>query len=310
MNSFNINRFGQTFRWVFATNFRNFIAWTLGAAVGAFLMEMIFVAMNVHSDGGNYVPVLYSTISQICQIALIIFVLVALSTGFADYQKKAKREAFLMLPSTNLEKFLAVVIYVTVVWSLAGFLAFAIGDTLRMAVRALAYGNEWYSLVPKVLDMFSEMIPTFGDGTMIYTIPYKVCTSIVLVGLFVWIHSTYILGGTLLRKYTFVVTSLVIILVFLLFAWLINKFDLRVFYVETLIDGQPLEALRQAGALDENGYMPAESVQAFHKVAPLGYIITVLLPILSIINYWASFHIFKGFQLITNKWTNYDILKR
>ena len=310
MNSFNINRFGQTFRWVVATNFRNFIAWTLGAAVGAFLMEMIFVAMNVHSDGGNYVPVLYSTISQICQIALIIFVLVALSTGFADYQKKAKREAFLMLPSTNLEKFLAVVIYVTVVWSLAGFLAFAIGDTLRMAVRALAYGNEWYSLVPKVLEMFGEIVPTFDEGgMMIQTVPYKVCAPIFLVGLFVWIHSTYILGGTLLRKYTFVVTSLVIILAFLLMAWLIHKFNLNVFYLDTVVDGQSLEALRKAGALTD-GEVPVESIQVFHKVAPLGYIITVLLPILSIINYWASFHIFKGFQLITNKWTNYDILKR
>ena len=300
----------MTFRWVVTTNFRNFLAWTLGAGVGAFLMEMILVALNIHSDGGNYVPLLYSTISQICQIALIIFVLVALSTGFADYQKKAKREAFLMLPSTNLEKFLAVVIYVTVVWSLAGFLAFAIGDTLRMAVRALAFGNEWYSLVPKVLDMFSEMIPTFDDGMMIYTISFKVCAPIFLVGLFVWIHSTYILGGTLLRKYAFVLSSLVIISVFLLLAWLIHKFNLNVFYVDTMIDGQSLEALRQSGALDTDGELPAESVQVIHKVGPLGYIVTVVLPIISIFNYWASYQIFKGFQLISNKWTNYDILKR
>jgi len=299
----------MTFRWVVTTNFRNFLAWTLGAGVGAFLMEMILVALNIHSDGGNYVPLLYSTISQICQIALIIFVLVALSTGFADYQKKAKREAFLMLPSTNLEKFLAVVIYVTVVWSLAGFLAFAIGDTLRMAVRALAFGNEWYSLVPKVLDMFSEMIPTFDDGMMIYTISFKVCTPIFLVGLFVWIHSTYILGGTLLRKYTFVASSLVIILAFLLITWLVQKFNLQVFYVDTVIDGQSLEALRQSGALDSNGPVYAKSVQVLHKVGVLGYFITVALPILSIFNYWASFHIFKGFQLITNKWINYDFHK-
>ena len=204
MNSFSINRFCQTFRWVLATNFRNFLAWTLGAAVGVFLMEMILVAFSVTSDGGNYVPGLYSTISQICQIALIIFVLVALSTGFADYQKKPQREAFLMLPSTNLEKFLAVVIYVTVVWSLAGFLAFAVGDTLRMAVRALFFHNEWYSLVPKVLDMFGEMIPSYEDGMMIRPICYRVCAPIAMIGLFVWLHSTYILGGTLLRKYSFV----------------------------------------------------------------------------------------------------------
>ena len=309
MNSFNINRFGQTFRWVLATNFRNFLAWTLGAGVGAFLMEMILVALNIHSDGGNYVPLLYSTISQICQIALIIFVLVAFSTGFADYQKKPQREAFLMLPSTNLEKFLAVVIYVTVVWSLAGFLAFVVGDTLRMAVRALLYGNDWYSLVPKMLDLFGEMIPSYEDGMMIRPISYRVCAPIALIGLFVWLHSTYILGGTLLRKYAFVASSLVIISAFILMAWLNQKYNLQFFYVDTFIDGQSVDALRQSGALDANGPWSAKSVQIIHKVGALGYFITVALPILSIFNYWASFHIFKGFQLITNKWTNYDFHK-
>ena len=309
MNSFNINRFGQTFRWVVATNFRNFLAWTLGAGVGAFLMEMIFIALKIHPDGGNYVPLLYSSISQICQIALVIFVLVAFSTGFADYQKKPRREAFLMLPSTNLEKFLAVVIYVTVVWSLAGFLAFVVGDTLRMAVRALLYGNDWYSLVPKMLDLFGEMIPSYEDGMMIRPISYRVCAPIALIGLFVWLHSTYILGGTLLRKYAFVASSLVIISAFILMAWLNQKYNLQFFYVDTFIDGQSVDALRQSGALDANGPWSAKSVQIIHKVGALGYFITVALPILSIFNYWASFHIFKGFQLITNKWTNYDFHK-
>ena len=309
MNSFSINRFGQTFRWVLAINFRNFLAWTLGAAVGVFLMEMILIAFNITPDGGNYVPVLYSTISQICQIALIIFVLVALSTGFADYQKKPQREAFLMLPSTNLEKFLAVVIYVTVVWSLAGFLAFVVGDTLRMAVRALLYGNDWYSLVPKMLDLFGEMIPSYEDGMMIRPISYRVCAPIALIGLFVWLHSTYILGGTLLRKYAFVASSLVIISAFILMAWLNQKYNLQFFYVDTFIDGQSIDVLRQSGALDANGPWSANSVQVIHKVGALGYFITVALPLLSIFNYWASFHIFKGFQLITNKWTNYDFHK-
>jgi hypothetical protein len=310
MNSFNIKRFGQTFRWVFATNFRNFMAWTLGAAVGVFLMEMILVAFNVNADGGNYVPVLYSTISEICAIALMIFILVALSTGFADYQKKAKREAFLMLPSTNLEKFLAVVFYVTVVWSLAGFLAFVVGDTLRMAVRALAFGNEWYSLVPKVWDFFFSAQNYNVDSYMeIRPISYRVCAPIVLIGLFIWIHSTYILGGTLLRKYAFVASSLAIILAVVLMTWLNQKYNLQFFYLDTFIDGQSMDALRQSGALDANGPVPVKSVQVIHKVGALGYFITVALPILSIFNYWASFHIFKGFQLITNKWTNYDFHK-
>ena len=310
MNSFNINRFGQTFRWVLATNFRNFLAWTLGAAVGLFLVEMILVAINVNADGGNYIPFLYSTVSNICQIALFIFVLVALSTGFSDYQKKPQREAFLMLPSTNLEKFLAVVIYVTVVWSLAGFLAFVVGDTLRMAVRALFFHNEWYSLVPRVWDsFFPDLSPINGEDMIIRPLSYKVCAPIALIGLFIWIHSIYILGGTLLRKYAFVATSLVVILSIVLMVWLSQKFNLQYFYVDTIIDGQSIDALRQSGALGPNGAWSAKSVQVIHKVGALGYFLTVALPLLSIFNYLASFHIFKGFQLITNKWTNYDFFK-
>jgi len=289
MNSFDINRFGKTFRWVLATNFRNFLAWTLGAAVGVFLMEIILIAFNVHPDRGNYISELRYNISQICTIALMIFVLVALSTGFSDYSKKPQREAFLMLPSTNLEKFLSVVIYITVVWSLAGFLAFAVGDTLRMVVRALFFRNEWYSVVPRVLEIFSGMKPTFHTtGSIdISTTSFMVVLSCWYVGFIFWIHSLYILGGTLMRKYSFVVSSLVAILSFVLMVWLSRKFELQMFYVETLKDGHIL-----------------------YKAGFLAYAVAVLLPLLTIFNYWASFHIFKGFQLITNKWTNYDILKR
>ena len=160
--------------------------------------------------------------------------------------------------------------------------------------------------------MFCEMKPTFHiEGSIVNpTTSYMVVLMIWYIGCIFWIHSTYILGGTLMRKYSFVVSSLVIISAFLLMAWVLHKFNLNVFYTETLVDGQSLEALRQSGALDTDGELPAESVQAIHKVGPLGYIFTVVLPIISIINYWASYQIFKGFQLISNKWTNYDILKR
>jgi hypothetical protein len=178
-----------------------------------------------------------------------------------------------------------------------------------MAVRALFFHNEWYSLVPKVLDLFGEMTLPYNDGIMIDTTPYKICAPITIFGMFLWIHSTYTLGGTLLRKYTFVASSLVIISAFILAIWLITEFDLQIFYVDTFIDGQSIDVLRQSGALDANGPWSAKSVQIIHKVGALGYFITVALPILSIFNYWASFHIFKGFQLITNKWINYDFHK-
>ena len=178
-----------------------------------------------------------------------------------------------------------------------------------MAVRALAFGNEWYSLVPKVLDLFGEMMPPYNEGIIIQSLSYKVCAPVMMIGLFIWLHSTYILGGTLLRKYAFVVSSLVIISAFILVAWLSYKLNLQFFYVDTFIDGQYVDPLQKARLLESNGPIPDESLKLIHQVGAIGYFLTVALPLLSIFNYWASFHIFKGFQLITNKWTNYDFHK-
>ena len=330
MNSFSIKRFWKTMRWVLAVNFRSLLMWTTGAALVAFLGEMIVWAMTRYGDPDSLIREYVAMGSAIFVIAVIIMISMVVSS----INEKRKREAFLMLPSSNPEKYLSLVVYTSVFCVLCVFLALVAGDSLRMAwfwsretFASVPYAEDiqsvctnsdghsvyWYSsAIPKLLEnLFSGMIPTFDEGgMMIYTIPYKVCAPIVIVGMLTWIHSTYILGGTLLRKYAFVLSSLVIILAFLLLAWLIHKFNLNVFYTETLVDGQSLEALRQSGALDTDGELPAESVQAIHKVGPLGYIFTVVLPIISIINYWASYHIFKGFQLISNKWTNYDILKR
>ena len=310
MNSFNIKRFGQTFRWMLVTHLQTFLAFTAGCAAAVFLLEMLLIAFNVHADGGNYIPQLYSSISQFFVLFLLIYVLVAISTLFSYYLKKPQREAILMLPSTNLEKFLAAVIYVTVVWSLAGFLAFAVGDTLRMVFRALVYGNEWYSLVPRVSELLFSVINTdISDNMNVASTSYKVTWYFFFVSSLFWIHSLYILGGTLMRKYTFVVSSLVAILFVMLYVWVGLKFNLAGFYTDTIMDGQSLETLRQSGALDTNGPMPVKSVKIIHKVGAMAYVLCVLFPIFSIFNYWASFHIFKGFQLITNKWTNYDFFK-
>ena len=310
MNSFNIKRFGQTFRWMLATHLQTFLVFTVGCAAAVFLLEMIMIAFGVTADGGNYVPFLYSDVSMFFVLFLVIYALVAISTLFSYYLKKPQREAFLMLPSTNLEKYLGAVIYVTVVWTLAGFLAFAVGDTLRMVVRALVYGNEWYSLVPIVSDfLFDGFSSVHSDNINIVSTSYKVTWYIFFASSIFWIHSLYILGGTLMRKYSFVVASLTAILFVTLYVWVGIKFNLSGFYSETFIDGQSVDALRQSGALDANGPWSAKSVRIEHRVGAIAYGLCVLFPLFSIFNYWASYRIFKGFQLITNKWTNYDFFK-
>ena len=192
-----------------------------------------------------------------------------------------------MLPATNLEKYLAVVLFVTVVGAVTLFLGFALGDTLRMVVRSVFYNDEWFSLIPAVWhNLTPSLYPANFHYDTVEPMSYLVIHFLGVVGFFVWVHSLYMFGGTLLRKYAFVFTSLFGIALIMLLTWLFREMSISTSCVE-LID---------------NHYV---------RVVGMGdYIICVFEYVLIVFNYWASFRIFKGFQLITNKWMNYDLLKR
>ena len=162
-----------------------------------------------------------------------------------------------------------------------------VGDTLRMVVRSVLYGDEWISTVPRVLhNLTPDAFKTFSDNPA--PVPFKLTEIYFAISFIIWIHSLYIFCGTLMRKYSFVVATLALILSFAFTLWLgYDKLHLNMFYGTTNGDGVLV-----------------------YEVGTLGYLLCVILPLLSAFNYWASFYIFKGFQLITNKWFNYDILKR
>ena len=193
-------------------------------------------------------------------------------------------------------------LYTTVICTLCVFLAIALGDSLRMAWFAVSgeyhgsisvtFKGEtyywWSSAVSLLLDnlLSSFMVNVSGDGFVNYSTLFRVLQAEVFLGFLFWIHSLYTIGGTLLRKYSFVATSVFFILCIVLFSSFMKHYDIMMFRSEW----------------DGDKYIAQE-------VGALGYVMAVALPLFSVFNYWASYRIFKGFQLITNKWINYDILK-
>ena len=281
MNSFSFNRFGKALRWVWSMNFRSLMMWTTGFSLVIFFAEMMIWYLNTGMLTENIVGIILLFIT----IFFMIGVGASISTMFSEVNKKPGREAFLMLPASNMEKFLSIVLYVTVVWTVCIFLSIAVGDTLRMVFRSLVSGDEWVSCLPRFVDSFA---PSFLYRSIYqYTLSYKVMQVVVLTAMIFWLHSFYTLGATLLRKYTFVLTSIAFMIIVALFGKMVSYYQRELFHAVWIGDH----------------YVSQE-------VGTLAYVLAVVLPLLSVINYWASFHIFKGFQLITNKWTNYDILKR
>ena len=247
---------------------------------------------------------------EVGTVLFIIASVVLISSVVASINDKRKRESFLMLPSTNAEKYLSLIVYSTVICILCVFLAMVLGDTLRMAFlwgsdlmgfgpryegEAVSvfvpdnwwngsYANCWVRWYDSALPVFLyNFVPNYGFSTW-----YGVMRWAFFLASLLWIHSIYTLGGTLLRKYAFVASSVVFILLLVGFAKFIDYFELYTFRSE---------------------WIDAAGIIHKHMISTLVYVYCIALPILSIANYWISFRIFKGFELITNKWINYDFHK-
>ena len=279
MNSFDINRFGRALRWMISVNFRSLLMWTLGLTLGVAMGELMVRAMiqtttpqETHTTG---------ILGGFFVVYIIIGVVVGICNLFVELDKKPRRQAFLMLPATNLEKFLAATVFATVSGFVMMHLSFIVGDTLRVVFRALFYGESWNSFV------FTELIEhmKFDGIAAHHTLGYRMAGWAFLVCGLTWVHSFYTLGGTLFRKYAFVVSSVVLVAGITAFVWFMRHHGGYMFHTYYV-----------AGVMDES-------------VGTMTYVLIAFCAVFSVVNYWASFRIFKGFELITNKWMNYDFYK-
>ena len=283
MNSFNITRFGQTLRWVIAVNYRTMLLWTTGIALIFFVVELYILKMA-------HIPLDLMQSS----FGFGIFVMVTAFAFLASYvtsfiNEKRRRTAFLALPATNSEKYLSLITYTSVIFLCAVFLALVAGDSLRILFCWIRYHSDtapddsykWYT---SVLTMFKYnfTIPNYYARYETWFVAMK---CILAVSFISWTHSLYTLGGTVLRKYSFVIVTALFISCFVVFIEINEKYD---------FDWFEKEWFEKAGRY----YVVSKEI----GVVP--YILSVLLPLLTVFNYWASYRTFKGFQVINHKWIN------
>ena len=303
MNSFSFNRCGKVLRWLVSVNRVSLMGFTVGVAFSIFLLQMVSFIFGSFDQVVPFIRRCADFGSFLIPFSLLIIASNAF-TNFTSIGTKQQRGTFLSIPASNLEKDLALIVYMAVACGLCSLVGYILGDCLRMAslwIWAMASNDPsfiacevanfngvdqtyylWSSTVPS---LFLKMTPhLFTLWT--YWNWYEWASFMIAVFWAVWTHSLFMLAGTLLRKYAFIVSGALWMTIMILFMWTMGHFNLTVF--QTVWDGD-----KYVG----------------NAVGVMAYVLMVVLPLFTIFNYWASFHIFKGFQLITNKWTNYDILK-
>ena len=118
------------------------------------------------------------------QFFFLFAMMICASLIFSHLKTNAQRSTFLTLPASNLEKYLACFLHVVVLVGIGTFVAYCIGDGLRVLTDLLTGRVVIWG------------VPYFFDAHNAYLWPWGAW----LIGWVIYFHSVYILGGALFRR--------------------------------------------------------------------------------------------------------------
>lgn len=266
------HRLAMVLRWDALSNWKKYVRNTLGLAF-VFSFICIWYQFNWRSYGYvtyNDVKDLYlgSVSGLFMFISFIIFFFCG-SRIFINMKTKASRSLFLMLPATNMEKFTSRLLYTVLGTSLMIVASWMIADIIQFVFSLFLTPGMQGSLVGKT---FEEFIVRNGTSVLGQTFP----VGMLLLSLTIFTHSFFTLGGTVFRKSATLLTICSSFILMFLTA-LISSF----------VDADVLRHLVQS--IEPNTF---------------GWLMVMVLLLLSAFNYWAAYKLFTHMQIINNKWFN------
>ena len=253
MNSlFNINRFGLVAKWSLK-NDRGYMRKQILMLFATLVVFALIFSLDHKNDERTVMMMLTS-------VLLTIMVMGGFYMYTAFHERPDSMRDLLMLPASNLEKFLAryLVAYVPVL--LASVVSIALADGLHYAV-GLLIGREGVGfLLPGVLQM-----------------TFSALSNPCVLLLIVWSNTFFMLGSNFFRnlKYGWVPTAMVMIVICIVCVAAIPE-DYLMALLHT--DGK-YDTLRQ----ELSNYIAA---------------VIVVLPVLSLLNVWLAYRLFCRRQLI------------
>ena len=283
MSTFNTTRFGQALKCQFLVLRKTWIRLFGIFTLVMFMANLFFTRVNgvKYDDMVNNWPTeeflhTYNNyVGQTLGFGVIFFcfsMLFGASFLFAGMKDTRKRSAFLLWPVSNLEKYI-ISLLLSILWlAVITIGAYVLADALRVFI-------DWVTgrVVIWGLPLIANRI--LGPAPFEY---WQIAWM-----LFAWvfyIHSLYIVGGTLFRRQQFLLTSATIAVVSILLVMILNQINPQINFITG------------------NWDMKTETyTQIFH---PFFYVLNTTLCLLIVFHYWASYKLFTRMQVINNKWLN------
>ena len=268
-------------RWDALSNWKTYLRTMLGLAIGITLLALLALYTFSNSSYGSVEraeELFYSTFSDVISTNILMIYIISfyIFTGncFRNMRTKIKRENFMMLPASNLEKYLARFLNITLGGLILTFGATIIADFIQFLFSFLITPGLHISITWNFLTFIGTGNVEVNKDALDFEGFFLVLATIVFV------HSFYILGATFFRKHATLLTTFVGI--FLL-----------------LVIGYALNGLGEIGIFN---FLDPIHVNKYSTAFIGAYIVISL--VLAAFNYWASYKLFTRMQVICNKWIN------
>ena len=283
MSTFYFNRFSKALKCAFMVGRKTWIR-----LFGIFTLVMFIANLFwTRVQGNNYSYMvenwglekatrMYNHFVESSVMFGIIFFCIAMLFGatsmFSQMKDTRQRSAYLLWPVSNLEKYVVSFLLNFVLMAILTVGAYLLADTLRVFVDWLT-GRVVIWGIPKLAEPFNNNVvfEYWQYGWMFFAWVF-------------YIHSLYLVGGTLFRRQQFLLTSATIAVVVILLTMILNQIDLDIKFT--------------TGTWDEK---TCTYTRIFH---PAFYILNAVVTLLIPIHYWISYKLFTRMQVINNKWLN------
>ena len=272
-NNFQFSRLLMVMRWDMFTNLKSYLNMMLGMtfALLPFFIMQLYQLSKQYQLFPDTIDLSYWGMSQYVLMIFSIAMYMMATQIFMVMKTTGQREQFLMLPASNLEKYISRFLFSTLGAAVAMITAIVVSDLVQLIFSFVLLPGHHQSVCLSTMALLWKIWTTFIesiDSTGALMLSLLIMTCGVLV------HSFFILCGTLFRKHTIVVSGILFIVMIYL-----------VIYVIESVPGTITTCLMHG----DNSWI---------------FCLLIAELLLAGFQYWLSYKVFTRMQVICNRWIN------
>lgn len=272
-NNFQFSRLLMVMRWDMFTNLKSYLNMMLGMtfALLPFFIMQLYQLSKQYQLFPDTIDLSYWGMSQYVLMIFSIAMYMMATQIFMVMKTTGQREQFLMLPASNLEKYISRFLFSTLGAAVSMITAIVVSDLVQLIFSFVLLPGHHQSVCLSIMALLWKIWTTFIEsidsaGALMLSLLIMTCG--------VLVHSFFILCGTLFRKHTIVVSGILFIVMIYL-----------VIYVIESVPGTITTCLMHG----DNSWI---------------FCLLIAELLLAGFQYWLSYKVFTRMQVICNRWIN------